>query len=681
MQKPFDLEMPSANRELLRDVRHIWTGPLTTQAYDDRLVEMSNQSKNHLYWLARNKQYQAKPQHHTTQVMNFCYLCSTMEEHQRYHLRERAKSAVSENGSVQEKRRHRILYKAPVPRSVRSKKVEEPEAVVQEALYKVTVWTGDLPGATTDAHVYLTITGDQAASQKTRLWHRQGTSSFAFVRGSREVFHVKGPKMGALRMVTIEHDGLEQRHSWHLERVEVQCMESRRVWAFPCRSWLSLHNGDATLRRDLPATLKERTLKEFEVTVETGRKRFAGTDANVSISMRGTEGNSPRLQLNADRPPGSCFKRGQADRFKVQVADVGELRSLRIEHDGEGQASSWFLNKVTLRDVSQPQCVYHFMCGGWLARDMGEGRVWKELRALRQLPSMGTSAKAVHYEVLVKTGDIHGAGTMADVYIVLQGKKGKTGRIFLSDSTTNFERSKTESFKVKGVEVGEVRSVRVGVDTSGPGSSWFLDHIKIRKNLTRQEITEKLSELKQAWRKTKQQAADTTNTEETTESIGNKTREENNDHADNWKEKNEDNTDGEDKKKEDDRDGTREEKTDDKNIGYTREGKKDDEEDNNKEEKKDDEEDNNREEKKDDTRDGRFNSPNRRGGETPRGDMHKKREAEIPRVFDANGRALRIPVSEENFFPCSKWFASDHQDGLFERELPVEKRTLCYQDR
>ena len=52
--------------------------------------------------------------------------------------------------------------------------------------------------------VYITIVGNQDMLPKTKLARRQGTSKFCFVRGSKEVFHVKGPKLGDLRMITME---------------------------------------------------------------------------------------------------------------------------------------------------------------------------------------------------------------------------------------------------------------------------------------------------------------------------------------------------------------------------------------------------------------------------------------------------------------------------------------------
>ena len=58
---------------------------------------------------------------------------------------------VNKDGSVKVKKQ-RIQYVAPPPKV--KKKIEEP-IIVQEALYKVTVYTADVPSASTDANVSL----------------------------------------------------------------------------------------------------------------------------------------------------------------------------------------------------------------------------------------------------------------------------------------------------------------------------------------------------------------------------------------------------------------------------------------------------------------------------------------------------------------------------------------------
>ena len=58
------------------------------------------------------------------------------------------------------------------------------------------------------------------------------------------------------------------------------------------------------------------------------------------------------------------------------------------------------------------------------------------------------TGKPVQYEVIVKTGDVRYAGTDANVYVIFVGADGKSGKMFMDDSSNNFERGMTESFKV-----------------------------------------------------------------------------------------------------------------------------------------------------------------------------------------------------------------------------------------
>ena len=42
--------------------------------------------------------------------------------------------------------------------------------------------------------------------------------------------------------------------------------------------------------------------------------------------------------------------------------------------------------QVMLQDVNDPHVVYHFLYNGWLAKDVGDGHLWRELRAKKRLP-------------------------------------------------------------------------------------------------------------------------------------------------------------------------------------------------------------------------------------------------------------------------------------------------------
>ena len=67
------------------------------------------------------------------------------------------------------------------------------------------------------------------------------------------------------------------------------------------------------------------------------------------------------------------------------------------------------------------------------------------------------------YHVYVFTGDKWGAGTDANVYVVLFGDDDDTGQVWLKTSKTNknkFERKKMDEFVVEAVDIGDLKKIK-----------------------------------------------------------------------------------------------------------------------------------------------------------------------------------------------------------------------------
>jgi len=45
------------------------------------------------------------------------------------------------------------------------------------------------------------------------------------------------------------------------------------------------------------------------------------------------------------------------------------------------------LLQVIILDSERPKDVYHFLYGGWIARDEGDGKLWREINAKKKLPN------------------------------------------------------------------------------------------------------------------------------------------------------------------------------------------------------------------------------------------------------------------------------------------------------
>lgn len=110
----------------------------------------------------------------------------------------------------------------------------------------------------------------------------------------------------------------------------------------------------------------------------------------------------------------------------------------------------------------------------------------------RELPvtSAVENCQTVVYEVKVLTGDRRGAGTDANVFVVLYGEKGTSGRPkILQSSSSNFERASTDVFGVECEDLGTLTKIRVGHDGVGFGSGWFLDKVYVTHPISKQQST------------------------------------------------------------------------------------------------------------------------------------------------------------------------------------------------
>ena len=68
-------------------------------------------------------------------------------------------------------------------------------------------------------------------------------------------------------------------------------------------------------------------VSEFKVTVQTADKKFAGTDANVFITLYGKKGSSLKQKL--EQKGKNLFEGGSKDSFTFVTKDLGAITSIK----------------------------------------------------------------------------------------------------------------------------------------------------------------------------------------------------------------------------------------------------------------------------------------------------------------------------------------------------------------
>ncbi|XP_077594101.1 lipoxygenase homology domain-containing protein 1 [Stigmatopora nigra] len=374
--------------------------------------------------------------------------------------------------------------------------------------YEVHVFTGNMWGAGTDAKVYINVYGEIGDTGERRL--RKSNNLNKFERGQGDVFSITSVDLGPLKKLRIRHDNSQAGAGWFLDRVEIVDNKDETTYFFPCKRWLAVDEDDGQLARELvpvdEAFMKkgddddddndsEATLgleqkamsTTYTVRLKTGDKKYAGTDANVFMTLYGLKDDTGTINLKASKTHKNKFERGMIDEFTVEAVDIGPLKKLRIGHDNHGGGSAgWFLDWVEIDAPSKGQKL-HFPCGRWLDKGEDDGAIARDLFPNPLQTEL--YAPFVPYEIKVFTSDVFGAGTDADVFLVLYGREAlctQQKRLCVNkrERIMYFERGAEDMFIVELEDVGEViEKIRIGHDNRGVNPGWHLDRVEIRRLL------------------------------------------------------------------------------------------------------------------------------------------------------------------------------------------------------
>ncbi|GFH09790.1 uncharacterized protein HaLaN_04999, partial [Haematococcus lacustris] len=301
--------------------------------------------------------------------------------------------------------------------------------------------------------------------------------------GTTDEFQVPCRTLGTLQELVLGHDNTGLNANWHCELVSITDLATKTTYWFACNKWFDLAKEDGRIERVLKASLTPpppppapgvapaRPTVPYQITVMTSNVSGAGTDANVFVVLYGEDG-SDTGRIKLDNPGRNDFEKGQKDVFEVVAADVGLLRKLRVGHDNSGAGPAWHLAYVEVLNKATG-AHYVFKCNRWLSEKDDDFQIERDL-----FPQ-GSNVVENVYTIAVTTSDISGAGTDANITVILYGEKGETGRLKLDNPKNNFERGDTDVFNITAEDVGPLRSMKVSSDDKGLGSAWHLDIVTV----------------------------------------------------------------------------------------------------------------------------------------------------------------------------------------------------------
>ncbi|ELW71980.1 Oxygen-regulated protein 1 [Tupaia chinensis] len=202
----------------------------------------------------------------------------------------------------------------------------------------------------------------------------------------------------------------------------------------------------------------------WKVSIITSDLPNAGTSSQIYITLYGEFRSSAPIYLyGANR---ARFQSGSEDIFTITVGNIGTLFKVRIGHTNSGCSPSWHCKEIQLQNMNSGNQFY-VPVQRWLAQDQEDGEICREFPIINKgQPILPVTI----YEVYVATGELWNAGTVANVYISIYGKKGDTGsrQLFRSKSSFNFLRGQTDTFFLEAVHLGDLYKIVIGHDGLGP---------------------------------------------------------------------------------------------------------------------------------------------------------------------------------------------------------------------
>jgi hypothetical protein len=183
---------------------------------------------------------------------------------------------------------------------------------------------GDRHGAGTDANVFIHVFGANGDSGERKL---DAPDANLFERGHTDVFGLEAVDLGDIKKIILGHDNAGVGPGWFVDKVVVENESSSQKWFFLIGKWFDKKEEDGAIVREIPASTEDGVacapLVRYKVSVITGDRPGAGTDANVFVTLFGSTGNSGKRTLDG---PGNLFERAQTDVFGIECVDLGTIQ-------------------------------------------------------------------------------------------------------------------------------------------------------------------------------------------------------------------------------------------------------------------------------------------------------------------------------------------------------------------
>lgn len=319
--------------------------------------------------------------------------------------------------------------------------------------YKISIKTGSVSNAGTDADVTIKIYGSLFNTQDLTLNEHKNKN--VFEKDNIDAFLIESQNIGEIEKIEIWHNNKWLGADWFLESVTIENITDNKSYFFQVKKWIE---GNKKYEFTPIENVK------YEIEIAIGTLSGSGSNSNLYISIIGSKSHTYFFNVKPYLP-NKEFITGHSYVFETHNEDVGQINEIKLKSDSEGFNSNLFINRIKIKKTSED-----------------EPRIFPIFRWLKPNNEYSFSPNNVEYSFKISTGNVSAGGTDANVSMILYGTNGNSDEIKLNDyiAKNAFEAGRYDYFKISLRDLGEINKIKIWHDEQFLGDGWYLNKIEIK---------------------------------------------------------------------------------------------------------------------------------------------------------------------------------------------------------
>ncbi|CAF2736154.1 unnamed protein product [Rotaria sp. Silwood2] len=346
-----------------------------------------------------------------------------------------------------------------------------------EIIYELAVHTRTNDNENEESAVFLTLVGKLNETKKCLLQYADNTIH-PLQSNQIDLFHFIDQDIGVLKMIKFSHDGRGFPDNWSLANVEVTIPYQNKIFKFDINELINEEKAKIGYPVTDITDIETTTNGNCAIIIQTGSAKYAGTSADCSILLSGSQGVYA-FQLHKSLTNRIPFQNRYRDIVLVQVDEqLNDIEYIVLEHNNENSAPAWFVDFVIIKLLLNKQ-EYFFPVHRWLSIDYFDGKTKITLASdIQKIPSH----EIIRYEIYIVTGSMFDAATCSPVWITINGTRGSIINKYLEiaeNESFPFEPDNQDLFILYDIDIGEVDKLILGHENSNAEQGWFVQSISI----------------------------------------------------------------------------------------------------------------------------------------------------------------------------------------------------------